>query len=773
MREDRFEFPAAVVPLREINARTVFEDRSGDVWISGSLQDLGSVIWLEPHGGAYRRLGFENGVLSTRSIQEDREGRLWIGGIIGLGCLATNYLAGDTNLITKGDWLGTYVHRKRSDRWMLDPNGLRHFAGRFAIVYSGGQWSPVGGDLAFRPLSELPPDYHAQAPLPVPNQWTHFDFRAFQNTHDGALWIGGWGGGLTRLSEGRVTTFTTRHDLAFDQIHCLHEDSQGLLWVGTSKGLTRIDLQAHRGRRVPIDPSPVANYPPSMIDWNVFTFTRSHGLPDDAAYQVIEDEAGNLWVGCGEGIYRVARSDLDAVATGRAKTLDCFLLDSSNGLLAGQTTSGYQPSAGRTKDGRLWFATPRGLAAITPTTVLRPSSPPQVFMESLRAGNLVLSLLDAPNGAHTPLNSPLNSIDNPTVPLRAHSTTTSKSSIPGQDLHQRTLRLPPGAGRSIELGFTAVDFTAPKRVNFRYRLYGHDNDWVESGSRRAAYFTNLKPGSYEFRVQAAGRDHRWVEPGVLLGFAVAPYFWETGWFRLSAMSSVLLGGVGYLRWRLARVRRLERAEAAARLSEQRELLARDLHDDLGSKLAQISLLGHAAKGDPAHAMRMADLAREAASNLDGYVWIVHPERDSLEHLAAYLGEVAREFLTPTGLELELDYAVKLPHCPISGSIRKAVLFAVQEALHNVVKHASANRLRLALEVGTHDFIVTVEDDGCGFTTVPEDERNGPMTRCAPQGHGLENMHRRLADVGGRCEIHAWVGGGTQVRLILPFSTPPS
>ncbi len=231
----------------------------------------------------------------------------------------------------------------------------------------------------------------------------------------------------------------------------------------------------------------------------------------------------------------------------------------------------------------------------------------------------------------------------------------------------------------------------------------------------------------------------------------------------------------FLRWWLHQIRRLERAEAAARLALQREHLARDLHDDLGSKLAQISLLGELTARDPVHAPRLGAFAREVAKSLDGLVWTLHPERDSLEHLAAYLGEVAREFVIPAGLELELDFPSAQLHGRLSPPIRKAVMLAVQESLHNIVKHAGARRARLAIEARATDFTVTVEDDGRGladgFKAAAGVSKPDPSGR--GRGHGLENMRRRLAELGGRCELGSRREGGTYVRLVAPLCTPSS
>ena len=502
---------------------------------------------------------------------------------------------------------------------------------------------------------------------------------------------------------------------------------------------------------------------------------------------MVEDDAGHLWIGCGEGIYRVARADLEAVAAGRADRAECLLLDSDDGLLAGQTTGGFQPSACKTPGGHLWFATPQGVARIDPATVRRPPSQPRVVRGSLRAGDRTYPLLDAPftkivGDEVTSLTSSGNDQrlrpSSPAVTIAApHSNLGTSNS---------KLSLPPGSGCSLALEFTALDFAAPKRLRFRYRLEGHEAAWVDTGPRRTAFYTNLKPRAYRFEVQAAGRDGLWTAPGAALAFTIAPFYWQTWWFSSGSALAGLLLVLLFLHGRFRQAQRLGRAESAAALARQREHLARDLHDDLGSRLAQISLLGELSARDPAQADRMAGLARAAAQSLDSLVWTVHPERDSLDHLAAYLQQSVHEFLAPTLLRLELDFPPSIPALPVSAVVRKAVLLATKEALHNVVKHAAARQVRMALGFDDRSFTVTTEDDGCGLETPrsregglsspppgfkPETENLRPAS--SSRGHGLSNLRRRLAEIGGRCEFGPRPGGGTRVRLVVPLPTPSS
>jgi signal transduction histidine kinase len=146
--------------------------------------------------------------------------------------------------------------------------------------------------------------------------------------------------------------------------------------------------------------------------------------------------------------------------------------------------------------------------------------------------------------------------------------------------------------------------------------------------------------------------------------------------------------------------------------------------------------------------------------LSEIVWAVSPEHDTLDSFAAYAGEHAHDFLTAARVRCRLDLPLTLPALPLASSVRHNVFLAFKEALNNAVRHAGAASVVVALRLAEDSFTLTVKDDGSGLVGV------GSL----PPGHGLENMRRRLADVGGRCEIESTPASGTCVSLIVPLAT---
>jgi len=221
--------------------------------------------------------------------------------------------------------------------------------------------------------------------------------------------------------------------------------------------------------------------------------------------------------------------------------------------------------------------------------------------------------------------------------------------------------------------------------------------------------------------------------------------------------------------------KLERLERQRALERERARIARDLHDDLGAALTQIGMLSQNALqqlDQPASIApglrQIFDAARALTRALDEIVWAVNPRHDSLDSLATYLARFAQEFLRPTGLRCRLDLPLELPHWLLTAEIRHNLFLACKEALNNVVKHASARQVRLALTLDSHGFRLEIADDGQGFDP---SQCHSPAASLpeADQANGLENMRRRLQEIGGICEIQSEPGRGT--RVIFTVNLP--
>jgi len=328
------------------------------------------------------------------------------------------------------------------------------------------------------------------------------------------------------------------------------------------------------------------------------------------------------------------------------------------------------------------------------------------------------------------------------------------------------LRLPP-EHRRLEFDFTALSFAAPENVQFRHRLEGFDDDWVEAGPQRTAAYPRLPAGNYVFRVTACRSDGVWNQGGATLSLVVTPFLWQTWWFRSAALAAFTLAIIAIVRYVSFRRlhERLRLLEQQAALHKERARIAKDIHDDLGANLTQIALLGELAqqdRGEPEKAAersgKISSTARQAIKSLDEIVWAVNPRNDTLAHLLDYSGQFALDYLRLAGIRCRLDFPEQTPARDLSTDLRHNVFLVVKEAIHNIVKHSRATEAWVRATVSDQALDMVVEDNGCGFERAPDDAVSD----------GLRNMRQRLAEVGGECRIESRPGQGTKVALRLPW-----
>lgn len=530
--------------------------------------------------------------------------------------------------------------------------------------------------------------------------------KAVLEDRDGALWYGTAGGGLGYLKDGAGRRFRQQDGLSSDYITCLHRDAGGVLWIGTSAGLTR------------------------MKEGRFATLNREKGLPNDHIVHIEEDALGFLWMSSRGGIIRARRGDLESCADGQTARLYFQAYGLSDGMPTLECSDGSQPAGCKSADGMLWFATRKGLVTIDPMSVKLNLWRPPVVIESL-------------------------SIDDHQI------TRLSDSTAP--------LRIPPGSHR-LDFAFTGLSFAAPEKVRFAYSLEGLNDKWVQAGSRRTAEYSYLPPGSYVFKVIACNNDGLWNETGARFAFVIAPFFWQTLWFRILVIAGLaaFAGGISWFELRRRMRRKIEQLEQQRALDRERARIARDIHDDLGASLTRITMLSDSARNDlqnPSRAAAELDriylTARALTRAMDEIVWAVNPKHDTLDSLMSYLSKYAQDFVRAAGIRCHFDVPVDLPAWPVMAEVRHNLFLAAKECLNNVAKHAGASEVWIKLCLEPAGFTVTIHDNGRGFSPDPE---TAPSPDRINQGNGLPNMRRRLLDVGGCCEIQSTPGEGTTVKL---------
>jgi len=408
----------------------------------------------------------------------------------------------------------------------------------------------------------------------------------------------------------------------------------------------------------------------------------------------------------------------------------------NEGLFSLEADYDFQTVSARSRDGRLWIPMRQALAVADPGILDANPEPPPVLLTRVAVDGHAIA---------------------------AYGTIGSTQTIINLKTAQIPLRLSP-AHRKLEFEYAAPSFSAPENVHFRYRLAGFDDDWVDAEARGSAVYSRLAAGAYQFRVEAANGNGPWNEAHASLALVVAPFIWQTWWFRLGAIfffTLAIIAVVRYVSFRRLRLKLQALAQQAA-LDKERTRIARDLHDDLGGSLTQVKQLFELALHNHASPDKMSQYLQRGLAKtqsgikaLDETVWAVNPHNDTLPYLIDYIGQSAVEFLHAADIRCRADLPASPPARNISAEARHNLFLAVKEALTNVVRHAQASEVQLQAGVNEDSLTLTIKDNGRGFERIADDAR----------ADGLRNMRQRMEEIGGQFHIQSRPGAGTDISLV--------
>jgi signal transduction histidine kinase/ligand-binding sensor domain-containing protein len=747
----------------------LLEDRNGVVWVGTASAGL-----YRFESNSVARVEVSNPAIL--SLTEDREGSLWVG--------------------TRGGGLNR-VHRRVLS--LIDSADGLPFEGVQSVCQdaTGALWA-VGdnGVLACRREAK----WAVQSPTSSSNEVYVTCVTANTN---GSVWIGTRGGALYRWADGRFTDARLRESLQGKSVRSLLATRAGDLWISTDATEAIYRLRGEKLQTFNLPPGyryiramaedAAENFWAGASDgllirvtgdtlvneatnsgflsirclygaangdvWLGYAgggvgrirngqttrFTTENGLPNDYVSQILEEGWDALWFAGNQGVFKVRSREFDDMATGSASRIWPVVYGRSEGVRGLQASFDYCPSSFRAGTDRLYFSMLSGLAEVRLDYAQLNYRPPNVFIERVLGGERTFAAYQNFGGAAT-TNGP--------VPLDL-----------GDPAGQRELRLPPGL-QLVQFEFTALSFVAPDNVHFRYQLEGLDENWVDAGTRRVASYTHPPPGTYRLKVIACNNDGIWNKTGDTLKVIIAPFIWETAWFKLTLTTVIFLALCGVVVLVLRRRHRLEveRLEHQRALEAERTRIARDLHDDLGVGLTEIGLLGdlaNAGSGMPeASQQRVTEMtgrARALAASLDEIVWAINPANDTSQSLVDYFFPYAQKLLGKAGIRCRLEVVEPLPAGNLSAEDRHEFFHAYKEALNNIIRHSGATQVQVTLAEVQGSLQIQVSDNGRG------------LGDAAGRGahHGLSGMRERLLRLGGRCEINRSPGGGTTVTFTIP------
>ncbi len=312
--------------------------------------------------------------------------------------------------------------------------------------------------------------------------------------------------------------------------------------------------------------------------------------------------------------------------------------------------------------------------------------------------------------------------------------------------------------------YTTVNFKDGSNTRFEYLLEGFDKDWVDADKKRFASFTNIPGGDYTFMVRSSKGDEAWSEP-TKMHIRIEPPFWSTWWFKIfiALFSAACIASVVafYFRRRLNSEHRAY--EQQQRINSERTRISNELHDDLGSGLTKIAMMGDLLKKNPEQEKnylisRMSSSAHELVDNMNEIIWALNMRNDTLQNLVAHIHKYGYEYFDDTRIKLKITIPEIIPDDALSGEARRNIFLVVKEALHNISKHSRAETVTIHIGLREKIMVVNIMDDGLGFST-------------NYTGNGLPNMKQRMTEIGGEFAIYSPVeiGKGTQVSISFPFA----
>jgi PAS domain S-box-containing protein len=498
--------------------RTIYEDGSGILWIGTRL----GLTHLK--NGTFSTCLNSSSMTYVNSICEDNEKNLWVGteneGLIRLKDGIFRTYAQKDGLSSTYTWS---LYKDKNDvLWAGTRKGLFRFKEGKFIPFSTPDESfqyvitSIGGDqkgnlfvgTESKGLIQLKSDgetvTYTRDQGPASNT-----VRCVYVDKNGTVWIGTYDGGLSYFKNGIFKTYTKKDGLAGNLVRSVYRDRRDRLWVAASGGLnclekgtfktytTKDGLSGNNVTAIYEDAEGILWFGTYENGLNrlrngIFTpYTIKDGLYNDGIYQILEDGEGNIWLGSPRGIFYVEKDELHDFAEGKIKNIDFISYNESDGMVSSQCSGlDAQPAAVKTGDGNLWFATTNGVVMLNPRRVKINNIPPTVHIKQLTADNEII------------------------------------------DLSGKAV-FPPGL-KNLEFYYTALNFAAPEKIRFKYRLEGFDDRWFDAGTRRIAYYTNIPAGHYRFRVAACNNDGVWNHDGASFDLYLKPYFYETWWFYMLA-----------------------------------------------------------------------------------------------------------------------------------------------------------------------------------------------------------------------------------------------
>jgi signal transduction histidine kinase/ligand-binding sensor domain-containing protein len=729
--------------IASLSVSCLLVDRQGSLWIGTDNSGLYRIV-----RGHVEHYGTTDGLSGegVNALYEDTEGNIWVATVGGLDRFR------DLRIITystreglSSDQVNAVVGRRDGSVWLSNLHSLDAIKDGAVSSIRAGSGLP-GSEVG--PLFEdhrgalwvgidealFMYDNNRFTEVIPNNPKQNYSIRSITEDKSGEIWALNDSGRLFGIRDGKVVKELTNSPDHFAITPAITPDAENGIWLLT-KNMDFMHVSSTEVSRVQFHRAPNAANVYALItaaDGSILgssavgvvavlggvarTLGLANGLPCPHVWSLIQDRDDSLWLYTECGLLVIKQHEWLKWWSHPTEHIRFKVIDSREGAQPANTFFG--PSSSRSADGRLWFANSFVAQTVDPVSLNKSPAFAPIHIEQVVADRHTFSPVSA---AHLPPNP-----------------------------------------KSLQIDYTAPSFSLASKIRFRYRLVGHDESWVDAGSRRQAFYNDLPPGHFQFEVAASNSDGDWDGRSARIDLDVAPTFYQTRWFLAACIAAL-----GIFAWLLYHMRIRQLAEriqlrVEARLVE-RERIARDLHDTLLQGVQGLIYTFHAGverlpTAEPTRATLEAALVRADGLLSEGRAQVMGLRReasnpDSIEtRLAALISN-----LDPTMSAKVHVTSIGEPR-PIQSTAAEEIARIAGEAIQNAVNHASPEEIAVQLHYNEAEFLLCVRDDGRGFDA-------GRFKEASPIGHfGLLGMSERAARLDADLQISSREFAGTVVIL---------
>lgn len=719
--------PANPSSINDDKVISVAEDKSGNLWFGTHKAGVNKLNLQANQFELYRNQPGNPASIGNNfvtAIFEDRYDICWVGtqgGLFRLDRAANTVEAfrhdAQNRRSLSHDWVYAILEDSSGNLWVGSYGGGLNLLDRNSKKFTRYQYDP-----------ENPNGLNDDRLLALAEQ-------------GGYLWIGIRGGGLNRFDVAEqsfvhyIPDADDPNSLSDLIVRDILPHQSGELWLATNNGLNRFDPRTetfthffHQSEdSSSISDSRIVSLMADNADriWvgtmnglNLFhknsgnfrRYYQEDGLPNNVIYAMLEDQQGHLWISTNNGLSRFSPTDGSFVN-----------YDEVDGLQGNEFTAG---AAFTNQKGELFFGGHRGLTVFDPTAIVANNYLPPVVITDFLLFNSSVGLTS----------------EKKRTPLQQVISQTRDLTLSYQD-------------KVFSFEFAALDYTAPMKNQYAYRLEGFDNQWIPADNRRFATYTNIDPGNYVFRVKASNNSGIWNNAGAAINITVLPPFWKTWWFR--ALMLLLFATALWLLYRM-------RVKSLLRIERTRTMIARDLHDELSATLSSINFFSQAIESKSGSSIEtdsqkylglIEESSRVAQDKIHDIIWTIDTGNDTWEDVLIKCRRYSAELLESQEIDFRQEIPAGFGNIPIKMELRRNFWLIFKELVTNLARHSRAKSAAIIIRRENSSILLEITDDGIGFDPDLVTSRNG-----------IKNIYARAKEIDAQVDLHTSRSGGTHWRI---------